>query len=154
MIKHSTICSLCVWLISTSTPAGPDKADLVVGSERDAHGCIASAGYLWSTVQNRCIRLFETGLAFTPEISPDKAPVHLAYLVLPPAYAPIRQVELFLPGEIQPISLITKDTPESDVRPVLLTSEAHDIRLLRVKDAYILEVRGQRFWHTISQNDR
>lgn len=32
------------------------------GSDRDSHGCIASAGYLWSEVRNDCIRLFETGI--------------------------------------------------------------------------------------------
>lgn len=32
------------------------------GSDRDEHGCIASAGYLWSEVLKDCIRLFEKGI--------------------------------------------------------------------------------------------
>lgn len=31
------------------------------GSDRDKHGCIASAGYIWSNVRKDCIRIFEVG---------------------------------------------------------------------------------------------
>lgn len=31
----------------------------IVGSDRDAHGCIASAGYTWSALKDSCIRPFE-----------------------------------------------------------------------------------------------
>ncbi len=36
----------------------PDKAEVteMVGSDRDAHGCIPSAGYLWCERTNRCER--------------------------------------------------------------------------------------------------
>jgi hypothetical protein len=37
--------------ISTSTP--------VVGGDRDAHGCIGSAGYSWCEVKNKCLRVWE-----------------------------------------------------------------------------------------------
>ena len=33
-----------------------------LGSDRDAHGCIPSAGYTWSEAQKDCIRLFEKGI--------------------------------------------------------------------------------------------
>ncbi len=32
------------------------------GSDRDEHGCIGSAGYQWSEVQQDCIRVFEKGI--------------------------------------------------------------------------------------------
>lgn len=32
-----------------------------VGNDRDEHGCIASAGYVWSEVRKDCIRPFEEG---------------------------------------------------------------------------------------------
>jgi hypothetical protein len=37
------------------------KADGVpnVGADKDDHGCIASAGYQWSVLKNKCIRTFE-----------------------------------------------------------------------------------------------
>lgn len=34
----------------------------MVGNDRDKHGCIASAGYTWSEVQQNCIRLFDSGI--------------------------------------------------------------------------------------------
>ena len=30
-----------------------------VGADRDAHGCIGSAGYQWSALAGQCVRLFE-----------------------------------------------------------------------------------------------
>lgn len=33
-----------------------------VGGDRDKHGCIGSAGYQWSEVQQDCIRVFEKGI--------------------------------------------------------------------------------------------
>lgn len=34
----------------------------LVGGSRDAHGCLASAGYIWSEVRKDCVRLFEEGI--------------------------------------------------------------------------------------------
>ncbi|WP_294628229.1 hypothetical protein [uncultured Bacteroides sp.] len=34
----------------------------VLGGDRDEHGCIGSAGYVWCEVQKDCIRLFEKGI--------------------------------------------------------------------------------------------
>ena len=31
----------------------------VVGADKDAHGCIASAGYTWSSLKDSCVRPFE-----------------------------------------------------------------------------------------------
>ena len=31
----------------------------LVGADRDAHGCIGSAGYVWSEVYGKCIRPWE-----------------------------------------------------------------------------------------------
>ena len=31
----------------------------IVGNDRDADGCIGSAGYTWSQIKKDCIRLFE-----------------------------------------------------------------------------------------------
>ncbi len=38
----------------------------MVGNDRDEHGCIGSAGYVWSNVLNRCVRLFDEGIGFRP----------------------------------------------------------------------------------------
>lgn len=31
----------------------------IVGNDRDAHGCIGSAGYSWCDVKNKCLRVWE-----------------------------------------------------------------------------------------------
>jgi len=31
----------------------------LVGNDRDAHGCIGSAGYSWCEQKNRCLRVWE-----------------------------------------------------------------------------------------------
>lgn len=38
-----------------------DKS-VLIGGERDEHGCLSSAGYIWSEVCQDCIRLFEKGI--------------------------------------------------------------------------------------------
>lgn len=37
--------------------SGPSR--VLVGADRDAHGCIGSAGYIWSETQQKCIRPWE-----------------------------------------------------------------------------------------------
>jgi hypothetical protein len=39
-----------------------EQKETVVGNDKDEHGCIASAGYVWSEVQKDCIRLWEKGI--------------------------------------------------------------------------------------------
>lgn len=36
----------------------------MVGSDRDEHGCIGSAGYTWSYALHDCVRLWEAGTRF------------------------------------------------------------------------------------------
>lgn len=43
------------------TPEVP-AGDVMTGNDKDRHGCVASAGYTWCSVQKRCIRLWEEGI--------------------------------------------------------------------------------------------
>jgi maltose-binding protein MalE len=36
-----------------------DTKDMLVGNDKDAHGCIGSAGYTWCEVKNKCLRVWE-----------------------------------------------------------------------------------------------
>jgi hypothetical protein len=36
-----------------------EHGDIIVGGDRDEHGCIGSAGYVWCESLNECIRPFE-----------------------------------------------------------------------------------------------
>lgn len=35
--------------------------NVVLGTDKDANGCVTSAGYRWSKIKNECIRVFEDG---------------------------------------------------------------------------------------------
>ena len=58
---------LCTGLLSAcgqkkaqQEPQSENESAEMVGNDKDEHGCIASAGYTWSEVQQNCIRLFES----------------------------------------------------------------------------------------------
>lgn len=34
---------------------------VVLGADKDAHGCVTSAGYRWSSIKKQCVRIFEEG---------------------------------------------------------------------------------------------
>ncbi len=36
-----------------------ENANQIVGGDKDAHGCIGSAGYSWCEVKNKCLRIWE-----------------------------------------------------------------------------------------------
>jgi hypothetical protein len=67
----------------------------MVGADQDEHGCKGSAGYQWSAVQKKCVRLFEEGIQLA---SPRAKEGTVAYLLFtsPDEDA---QAEVFLPGE-------------------------------------------------------
>lgn len=45
---------------SSATVNGPDsRPAAMLGSDRDAHGCIGSAGYSWCAREQRCVRPWE-----------------------------------------------------------------------------------------------
>lgn len=62
------------------------------GSDRDEHGCIGSAGYVWSEIKKDCIRPFEAGLKLNG-VTPENSQ-YAAYAVFSPDSM---EVELFMP---------------------------------------------------------
>lgn len=45
----------CSWFGQKNSPT----ATFMPGSDRDAHGCIASAGYSWCEAKQKCLRVWE-----------------------------------------------------------------------------------------------
>ncbi|MFA5133775.1 MAG: hypothetical protein WC459_03160 [Patescibacteria group bacterium] len=39
----------------------------IVGGDRDEHGCIGSAGYMWCQPKNKCLRIWEESCYSSPE---------------------------------------------------------------------------------------
>lgn len=62
-----------------------------VGADRDEHGCLASAGYVWCEVQQDCIRLFEKGIR-VESVDESNMP---AFIVFSPDST---RLELFFPN--------------------------------------------------------
>ena len=70
-MKVVSMCLICAGALLTGCGNGGKKEaetserkekEAVVGSDKDEHGCIASAGYTWSEVQKDCIHLWEKGV--------------------------------------------------------------------------------------------
>lgn len=76
--------------------SGSDET-IIVGTDKDKHGCLRTAGYTWSVLNEECIRLFEIAFALQPIKNPEN---NDAVLV---AYALFSQngmqAEVFFPGE-------------------------------------------------------
>jgi len=88
------------------TPAQPQGP--VVGADRDAHNCIASAGYTYSSVRGECVRLWEAGTALMPVVQIEE-PVLAAYVVQDESG---NKAEVFLPGFEQGIVMTRAENAE------------------------------------------
>lgn len=99
-MKVVSMCLICAGALLTGCGNGGKKEaetserkekEAVVGSDKDEHGCIASAGYTWSEVQKDCIRLWEKGVRMNAVDDAGKT----LFLVFSPDST---QVELFFLG--------------------------------------------------------
>jgi len=88
------------------TPAQPQGP--VVGADRDAHNCIASAGYTYSAVRGECVRLWEVGTALMPVVQIEE-PVLAAYVVQDESG---KEAEVFLPGFTQGLIMTRNDNAD------------------------------------------
>ena len=109
-LNHKLSMALILLVLSACSPklahlpeeSAPDIA--ISGGDREAHGCVATAGYTWSRLLQNCVRLFEAGTALTNAKDPDATSV--AYVILD---AKSDKAELFLPGTDRGIELINQD---------------------------------------------
>lgn len=83
------------------------KDSVMAGNDKDAHGCIGSAGYTWSELKQDCVRLFEVGTRLNPYENPVKEELS-AFVVFDGDKA-----ELFLPSEKESILLVRKSEGDS-----------------------------------------
>lgn len=49
----------CAKKVSQENKTEVKSEKVMVGGDSDSHGCKASAGYTWSVIKNKCIRIFE-----------------------------------------------------------------------------------------------
>jgi len=92
----SLLLTICAFTVSCKQPSAPK-----VGADRDAHNCIASAGYTFSQVRQACIRIWEDGLSFTDVKNPNATMG--TFVVFSTDFS---QAELFIPE--QPVQLLSR----------------------------------------------
>ena len=63
-IAYLLLLLCCVLLTACAHSATKAAIGKLVGSDRDEHGCIPSAGYTWSYALHDCVRLWEVGMRF------------------------------------------------------------------------------------------
>ncbi|PIF46417.1 hypothetical protein CLU96_3448 [Chryseobacterium sp. 52] len=65
-----------------------------VGGDRDAHGCIGSAGYTYSQIKKDCVRVFEQKIKLT-EVAPTGSSTSMAAVIFS---KDMKKAEVFVPG--------------------------------------------------------
>lgn len=50
---------LCYSYIENTEYKNPDENSHLIGGDKDAHGCIGSAGYSWCEAKQKCLRVWE-----------------------------------------------------------------------------------------------
>jgi hypothetical protein len=89
---------------NTTQPQPP-----LVGGDRDAHGCIGSAGYQWSELRQECIRLFEKGIRLDAKAQNlDKT---LSAFIVFKSGDDDAVAELYIPSQKE-VEKLTKDTKD------------------------------------------
>lgn len=120
---------------SGEAAAETDTTEAVVGSDRDAHGCIGSAGYTWSAVRQKCIRPFEIGIKMVSVADPDATSA--AYVVFS---ADSSQAELFLPGTDGTEVLDRRSLPSGGYAWNVEDDDTKNVR--QVDGSWVIEQRG------------
>lgn len=71
------------------------KDSTIAGADQDEHGCLASAGFIWSKMYKDCVRMF-TGMQLTPVNQPNNEDESLSAYVL--FNEDKSQAEVFIPN--------------------------------------------------------
>ncbi|MBE4948312.1 hypothetical protein [Chryseobacterium culicis] len=91
----------------------------VVGGDRDAHGCIGSAGYTYSQIKKDCVRTFEQKIKLT-EVSPKGSSTSMAAVIFS---KDMKKAEVFV--------------KDADSGSIILTRAAGKAKAWK-KDGYVL----------------
>ncbi len=146
-MKSLSVLSILILTLSMTAcqrSATSEVATATAGQERDAHGCIPTAGYLWSPARNACVKVFEAGIAFDPTpYNPDQT-LHAFVLTAPANSNKVKAAELYWPGEAEPWPLDVVHIGEGNIRPLILASQPRKVKIYRTTEgAYLLERDGK-----------
>ncbi|MFN4028164.1 MULTISPECIES: hypothetical protein [Flavobacterium] len=88
--------------VEDETVANEAVKDSSAVNDKDEHGCLATAGYVWSKINKECIKAF-TGVPLNPIANPDSEDESLSAYVLFSEDG--NQAEVFLPNDTNSIVL-------------------------------------------------
>ena len=74
--------SLLACQATEQNPLKPTETQVVmVGNDRDKHGCKASAGYIWSELKGGCVRIWKVGskLMYTQANHPNEVTTFIVF---------------------------------------------------------------------------
>lgn len=118
------------------------EKEAVVGSDKDEHGCIASAGYTWSEVQKDCIRLWEKGVRLT-SVKDER---NTLYIVFSPDSS---RVELFFSEEDIPNEILDRRSLPSG--GYVWNMEDDDTKNVRLEnDKWTVSRRGELVYESVA----
>lgn len=122
-------------------PSRPSAITPALGADRDEKSCIGSAGYVWSPLQARCLRVFEEGLAFAPTPANPDGTLQAFVLINKATNTSKAEAvaELFWPGQAQPVAL-RRPSGQGDT---LLQDSRAQVQLVRAVSDYQILVKGQ-----------
>jgi hypothetical protein len=96
-MKNKIIAASMIMLFAPLLSMGQSKIGKkpMMGSDRDPHGCIPSAGYTWSAIKKDCIKTFEQDIRLE-ELNPKKDYTSQVAVILSDDK---KKAEVFLPGK-------------------------------------------------------
>lgn len=75
-----------------------------VGGDKDAHGCIGSAGYTYSQIKNDCVRVFEQKIKLN-EVKPKGSSTSMTAVIFS---KDMKKAEVFLPEQNKGSLILTR----------------------------------------------
>lgn len=97
-----------IFLLSCSTSKvnqNTNKNKMIVGGDRDSHGCIPSAGETWCELNQKCIQVFNVGVRLNPIDANNNSAIISAFAVFNDDKS---KVEIFLPGKDKSTIILDK----------------------------------------------
>lgn len=113
----------------------PKDTSKLIGVANDSHGCNAAAGFTWSEVQQRCVRLFESGVRMNSVT--DTTATSSAFIVFS---SDSSKVELFLPTKEVHSVLEKRTLPGDGFAWNVEDDDTMNVR--KVDNKWVIEQRG------------
>lgn len=140
MLSLSFLLGACVGFMSCGNTQNKKTESVVVGNDKDEHGCIASAGYVWSEVKQDCIRLWEEGVRMESLSNKE----NIAYLIFS---ADSTHVELFFSDDQPHVILDRRSLPAGGYA---WSMEDDDTKNVRFEDGkWTISQRGNRIYKEV-----